>query len=714
MITAQQGTTYTVTGKVNVEASQGAKVQLYVDYIGPNGEPLGANPGKMEQSTISNGFVELQNVSTAPKNTAYLKVWALLRSTADNASGTFYVDDLNITASSDNPPAQPIVDLIPKMTSNTTPLGKVLVSANSTSLSPYTAFDSNSTTDTVTSYSHGAPTGYIGYDFETRAVVRQYAIRGSLLVNMSPRSWTFEGFDGTNWVELDKQSNIGWLKDEMKTFNISNTRVYWQYRLNVTENNGDPNTFYLQELFMNGYYPEPIPPQNVLNSKSGNGTVTLKWLPSNGVTSYEVFQDGELVKTLPASTTTATFIGLTNDQVYHYTVRAVNGAGKSLHSAEVLAMPFTNAQWLNPYMTSNTTPYGLVTASSNNATAYQVFDHSSGSAWGGSETVGTLEYDFGTPTLVKEYTINMGVGSTIRKNPKKWTFEGFNGNEWVILDAQVTNLGDPMFFTMDNKRAFTKYRLNVTENMGDPTGLSISELQLLGDYLKPVPPTELTNPTTGPGYVNLEWSGVTGATTYAIYQNGTKIKTVTANTGAAKQSTQISGLTDGTQYVYTVTAIIATGLESDVSEAVVAEPYSGLQWKNPTMTSNTAPTGTVWASQNPDNAYRLFDHGSGNWVTSPTPSEVIYEFQDPVAINQYTINPTLNSASPKDWTFEAFNGTDWVLLDTKTDVTNWVDGKAKYYPIGNYNLYQKYRFKFNANNGDPTYLMINEIQLIGQ
>ncbi|PWK13450.1 fibronectin type III domain protein, partial [Tumebacillus permanentifrigoris] len=526
-VTAQQDVAYTVTAKLNVAELTDAKVQLYVDYFDANYEFLGFDSGEMEQTTITNGFVVLRNESTAPEHAAFLQVWALLRSTSEDGSGTFYVDDINVQASTDYPPEQPIVDLIPTMTSNTAPQGAVLVDPITNSGNAFHLFDSIGTSVGGT-YVHTLPTGTIGYDFKTPTVVREYTIQPVNYLNRTPKKWTFEGFDGSDWNVLDAHSGVSdWVSNTNKTYQISNMRAYWKYRLNITENNGDPNYLYLNEVYMNGYFAKPVTPLNLSNTSNGDSKVILTWSSVIGVTSYNVYQDDKLVQIVPGNSTTATLMGLENGKVYHYRVSAENGSGESLLSKEVLAMPYVNTQWLNPIMTSNTSPLGAVTTNPSNVTAYLLFDHNDANSISLAGRKGIIEYDYQTPTRIHEYTMMPLPGYPTRM-PKSWTFEGFNGTDWVVLDTQqnVTPWTvSRKYFTFQNDLVFSKYRLNITENNGDASYLTMSEIQLLGTYETPAMPKGLWNTDNGDGKVSLQWQGVNGVTEYHIYQDGELVLT---------------------------------------------------------------------------------------------------------------------------------------------------------------------------------------------
>ncbi|PWK13451.1 fibronectin type III domain-containing protein [Tumebacillus permanentifrigoris] len=430
VVTAREGVSYTVGGKFNIAELNGSKAQLYVDYYDANYKHLGSD--YTDRTTTTNGYVLVQNKTTAPKNAAFLQVWTLLRATADNGAGTIYVDDVSVVGSTDLPLEQPIIDLTP-MTSST----KLPVVAGAV----------------------GESAWLLGYDFQTPTVVREYELSPILNFAQSntPNSWTFEGFDGANWQVLDTKTGMTeWNGISAKKFPIANKQAYWQYRLNVTANNGDTQVLDLRNVNMHGYYARPITPQGVWNSAKGDGTITLSWTPANGVTGYNIYQDEKLVKRVSGNVTTATLTNLTNNKVYHYTVSAVNGTGESLKSQDVLAMPYMVARGLKPLVSSG---------------------------WGGNCATATINFDFQKPTVVREYT--WVPGNDAKRTPKKWTFEGFDGTAWIVLDRQSDLPSLPSntrrYFTLDNTQSFLKYRINNSGTAGDPAYLRLHDIQLIGE-----------------------------------------------------------------------------------------------------------------------------------------------------------------------------------------------------------------------------------------
>nr|WP_236587772.1 fibronectin type III domain-containing protein [Tumebacillus amylolyticus] len=471
-------------------------------------------------------------------------------------------------------------------------------------------------------------------------------------------------------------------------------------------------------------------PTGLIDTANGDGTVSLKWTPQLGITGYNIYQDYQdetsvPVKTIPVGTTTATLTGLENNRVYRYRISAVNAVGESAKTADIIAMPYSATQWVNPTMTSNTAPSGIVTTSVAPANGFKLFDHNgNGTSWAGADTKPvTIDYDFQTPTIVKEYTLYTYAGAYSTSAPKNWTFEGFDGSKWVVLDTQ-SNVSDwatytTKYFTTTNTTPYNKYRLNMTDNNGNLVNnvpnYQLFEVVLLGSYDIPAMPTGLMNTSNGDGTVSLKWTPQLGITNYNIYQDdgNVPVKTIPVGTTTAT----LIGLENNRVYHYRISAVNAVA-ESSKSSEVIAMPYNATQWVNPTMTSNTAPSGIVTTSVAPTNGYKLFDHnGNGtNWIGSAaTPVTIDYDFQTPTVVKEYTLFTyagAYSTSAPKDWTFEGFDGTQWVVLDTQTNVTDWATYVTKYFTTSNTTPYTKYRLNMTANNGNANF-QLYEVQLLG-
>ncbi|GAA5416208.1 hypothetical protein Pryu01_01240 [Paraliobacillus ryukyuensis] len=129
----------------------------------------------------------------------------------------------------------------------------------------------------------------------------------------------------------------------------------------------------------------------------------------------------------------------------------------------------------------------------------------------------------------------------------------------------------------------------------------------------------------------------------------------------------------------------------------------------PVLTSNTEPTGeasssTIWSNRHqPYNAFNQSNDDYG-WVTAEGEKTgwLSYEFEQPKVVNKYIIKKRtkhmkVSEEIPKDWTFEGWNGDEWLVLDEQTNVTNWEDSKE--FSFNNTDEFKKYRLNVTDNNG---------------
>lgn len=154
-----------------------------------------------------------------------------------------------------------------------------------------------------------------------------------------------------------------------------------------------------------------------------------------------------------------------------------NSAGK--YYANTLA-----AVNLIPVMTAATSPSGVASASSDfggGYAAWKAFDADPGSWWvAGSASPAWLAYEFPAPSVVAEYIIHSRNDNTAN-NPTDWTFEGWDGAAWVVLDTQTGQsftVGQAKSFVFANATSYIKYRLNISAGpaSGNP---AVGRLEML-------------------------------------------------------------------------------------------------------------------------------------------------------------------------------------------------------------------------------------------
>ena len=134
-----------------------------------------------------------------------------------------------------------------------------------------------------------------------------------------------------------------------------------------------------------------------------------------------------------------------------------------------------------PKMTSNTAPYGTMSAHAvDSGLASYAADTNLGSVWTtpSGNQLGWLAYEATTPSIVTKYKIING-GNAAR-GLVAWTFEGWTGSAWVVLDTQSGQPTDTLqtvrYYTFVNTTAYAKHRINVSANGGN-SFTQVAEIQ---------------------------------------------------------------------------------------------------------------------------------------------------------------------------------------------------------------------------------------------
>lgn len=140
----------------------------------------------------------------------------------------------------------------------------------------------------------------------------------------------------------------------------------------------------------------------------------------------------------------------------------------------------------------------------------------------------------------------------------------------------------------------------------------------------------------------------------------------------------------------------------------------------PTMTSTTAPSGTVIGLSGGagNEGWRAFDKilnaPTYLWVPSATVPKgwVGYTFPTNQRIVIYAVTGAFAvDKSPKNWTFEGSNdATNWTVLDTQTNIS-FASNERKQFTTSNRTAYKSYRLNITVNNGNATQVSIQELEL---
>ena len=256
--------------------------------------------------------------------------------------------------------------------------------------------------------------------------------------------------------------------------------------------------------------------------------------------------------------------------------------------------------------------------------AWRAFDGSTSSMWisGVFQTPAWIAHEWADgPRTVTSYAIHFVNGTLTSRAPRDWTFQGWDGARWVVLDRRTRQTGwlgnERREFTVAAPGAYAKYRLHVTDDNDARAGvvvISMGRLELLG-----------------------------------------------------------CGCTDTSQVP------VLTGPDSGVIRSgVYSSSYE---------------------------AWQAFDgNRSSMWISGvyETPAWIGYQWADGArTITRYAIdfiNGSLTSRAPRDWTFEGWDGADWVVLDARSMETGWAGSERREYDVAVPGPYTAYRLHVTDDN----------------
>lgn len=126
----------------------------------------------------------------------------------------------------------------------------------------------------------------------------------------------------------------------------------------------------------------------------------------------------------------------------------------------------------NPTMSANNAPAPNVVASADaSADAWKVFDENPDTLYSSiGATTGWIETTNGFPDVVDAYWIQASSTGSVIDTPVNWTFEGWTGTAWVVLDTRQGENGwtrsQRRYFSFINEVDYTKYRFKWTATDG--------------------------------------------------------------------------------------------------------------------------------------------------------------------------------------------------------------------------------------------------------
>ncbi|OXS65740.1 hypothetical protein B1B04_24855 [Lysinibacillus sp. KCTC 33748] len=137
----------------------------------------------------------------------------------------------------------------------------------------------------------------------------------------------------------------------------------------------------------------------------------------------------------------------------------------------------------------------------------------------------------------------------------------------------------------------------------------------------------------------------------------------------------------------------------------------------PKMTSNSTNGFIATASSEYSINYQpwgAFDRGDNYWASSSGSSSgwISCEFPTPRKIIKFTIKNRIDRTSPKIFSFDGFDGVNWIVLFKEDSSPNWKDGEKREYYINNTNEYKRYRINISQSQSVGTYPEIAEIEMM--
>lgn len=412
-----------------------------------------------------------------------------------------------------------------------------------------------------------------------------------------------------------------------------------------------------------------------------------------------------------------------------------------------------------PKMTSNSTPYGVASASSvysTDAPAWKAFDKTTANVWlttSQSWNGSWIRYDSPTPYIVESYVITGGASSMSTDAPQGWRLEGSNnnGSTWKTLDTKTGVTGwsnnQVRSYTISNTEAYSSYRIVITANGGGAYART-SEI----DFLRYQTDEELVS-----GSIRLLTGGVSSADSDNEWDK--YIVNSTLNGMITAGDNGVWNWNSGDFYTLTSTASSSSRVvrgktlagwtsvgSSNLSNSafrpvlIIETPTSVRslfkfdggykKWVEGTPeivnTQNIIPkmasdaNGIIALSTNSNNvngfqsAYYAFDGVSttafANGV-SQYPCWLQVDMGEMKKVDKYSVlyNFATVGSHMSNWDFQgSINGSEWSMIDSQT-ISAWNIGETKVFTVNNPLNYRYYRILMKSGT---QYSVISELQLI--
>ena len=424
----------------------------------------------------------------------------------------------------------------------------------------------------------------------------------------------------------------------------------------------------------------PATPSGLGVSGFGQTSTTVFWSGVTGASSYDVYLNGNLQQS-GITGTSYTFTGLSPGTVYGFTVTAVNSSGASPQQSSAYGFQTIPATPSAP-TASNITQSGVTLnwSSVTGASSYSVLENGTQIASGITSTsyqvtglaAGT-QYNFSLTATDQSGTSpqssNLSVitvpaapstvsssGTTQTATYINWTSEaGATGYYLYENGTKIQNVTSGTGVSIGGLTPGGSYKFSVASYNG--SGVSPQSYAITVQTI-PGTPTGLGYSGTTTTGTTLGWTAQNGASSYNIYQGGTKIGSSTS------ASFSVTGLSAGTQYTFGVSSVNATGESPQATVSLTTVPLApgGLSSENTTATGTTI----LWDSTKGASSYNVYE-GSTKIATGVTATS--YNVTGLTASTSYTFYVTAVSNGGESAKSTALDVTTRIAPPTGVHIT---------------------------------------------
>lgn len=378
--------------------------------------------------------------------------------------------------------------------------------------------------------------------------------------------------DASNWTTVYSSGASSGTTLGLETFDITDSSAQFIRYLgygNSTNTWNSINEVQLTLVTESSDSTAPSVPSGLSASNTTSTSVDLDWTASTdnvGVTGYFVYIDGQNPVSAPSNSITLS--NLIPQSEYTITVSAHDAAGNE--SAQSSSVTVTTSAWSQYYVDT------VIASDDDGNVAANTLDEDFNTRWSAEGDGEWIEFELDDTYLITKVCIAFYNGaSRIAYFDLQVSDDGTN---WTTVledgESSGTEIGFEHFDITDVEASYVRY---VGHGNSDNAWNSLTEVEIIveeisTDTTAPSTPSGLASSNITQSSVDLSWSASTdnvAVTGYKVYTGGSNPVTVTGT------STTIMGLSAGTGYSFTVSAIDAAGNESSQSSAESVTTTSG-------------------------------------------------------------------------------------------------------------------------------------------